>query len=106
MAVNVRCGCGYFMQLPDNWAGKQGRCPQCGQVLSIPNLRATAQPPAVRDRADEPAEFADQVIDGGPGADQPPAEPGVAARNPAWIGAMLCGAAMFAVGLFLVLRGR
>ena len=27
--------CGTQMRLPDDWAGKKGKCPKCGSVLQI-----------------------------------------------------------------------
>ncbi len=44
MSVQARCNCGYRMELPDEWAGRQGRCPQCGRVLNIPIKRPSAEP--------------------------------------------------------------
>ncbi len=36
MAIVFRCPCGKQLQVADAHAGRQGRCPACGQTLSIP----------------------------------------------------------------------
>lgn len=50
--IDVHCTCGTRLQLGDEWAGRQGRCPRCGQPLEIPRPKpaaptaARAAPPA------------------------------------------------------------
>ena len=36
MPITVECKCGKAFQLPDNLAGKRGRCPACGEEIQIP----------------------------------------------------------------------
>ena len=43
MAV-MRCPCGQSLSVPDNLAGKVGRCPQCGQKVRIPGSQDSPQP--------------------------------------------------------------
>ena len=47
MAITLACECGKALQVPDDAAGKKGRCPSCGQVFQIPAGRThvTAMPP-------------------------------------------------------------
>ena len=36
--ITVACvHCKHSMQLPANLAGKQGKCPSCGQIITVPN---------------------------------------------------------------------
>lgn len=36
MPIAVQCSCGQKLNVPDNLAGKQGKCPKCQQLLKIP----------------------------------------------------------------------
>jgi hypothetical protein len=36
MSVTFRCDCGKQLQVADQYAGKQARCPECSLVLSVP----------------------------------------------------------------------
>lgn len=36
MSIEVRCACGKRLSVADEHAGKRGRCPDCGAVLTIP----------------------------------------------------------------------
>ncbi|MBN2023396.1 MAG: hypothetical protein JW809_11465 [Pirellulales bacterium] len=36
MAIRVTCSCGYALVARDEFAGKRGRCPYCGEVLTVP----------------------------------------------------------------------
>lgn len=37
--INVPCRCGRVLMLPDDYAGKTGRCKACGERLLVPFLR-------------------------------------------------------------------
>ena len=37
MPLKVPCGCGRTLNLKDSMAGKRGKCPYCGTVLTIPS---------------------------------------------------------------------
>jgi hypothetical protein len=41
MAIPVTCECGREINLPDEYAGKKGKCPECGATIPIP---ANAKP--------------------------------------------------------------
>ena len=41
--IVVVCECGMRHELPDEWAGKTGRCPGCKAVLEVPATGAQAQ---------------------------------------------------------------
>src|SRR5262245_45271152 len=45
--LDVKCNCGTCLSLPDDWAGKKGKCPTCGAVLNIaaPAVAAADMPP-------------------------------------------------------------
>lgn len=42
MPIAVQCSCGQRMNVPDNLAGKQGKCPKCQQLLRIPTSGSAA----------------------------------------------------------------
>jgi tetratricopeptide (TPR) repeat protein len=98
------------MDLPDEWAGKQGRCPQCRKVLEIPAAR-----PAQAARPPEPklVEAAERATRSDEAESAAPAPPITAwpvklwdwLRSPAWLATTLAATMLLAIGLFLVLRG-
>src|SRR5262245_19102028 len=51
MPITVRCAaCNHQLRVKDEYAGKRGRCPKCGQNVTIPLLNApeiTAPPEPV-----------------------------------------------------------
>lgn len=49
MPIQVVCTCGKVLKVPDNLAGKRGKCPRCGAVMRIPggaDSGAPAAPPS------------------------------------------------------------
>lgn len=36
MAIKVKCKCGQVLSVPDDKAGKSGKCPKCGELIRIP----------------------------------------------------------------------
>jgi len=47
MPISVRCdGCGKSLKVKDEWAGKKGKCPQCGATFLIPAAGAASAPAA------------------------------------------------------------
>ena len=45
MAIRVACpGCGTELNVPDEMAGRQGKCPKCGQVMVIPQVAPATAP--------------------------------------------------------------
>ena len=42
MPIAVQCSCGQKLNVPDQMAGKQGKCPKCQQLLRIPAAAAPA----------------------------------------------------------------
>lgn len=61
MPIAVQCSCGQRLNVPDNLAGKQGKCPKCQQLLRIPsaqsggNAPVAPAPAAAPQRANPPA---------------------------------------------------
>lgn len=45
MSINVVCACGKKLQVKDELAGKRGKCPACGQAMTIPMPAAAAASP-------------------------------------------------------------
>jgi hypothetical protein len=41
MPIELTCCCGKRLQVADEFAGRQGRCPVCGGLLEIPGCEAT-----------------------------------------------------------------
>jgi hypothetical protein len=46
MPIKLKCSCGQVLSVPDNLAGKSGKCPKCQKSIQIPNpaAKATAAP--------------------------------------------------------------
>lgn len=40
MAIRVQCQCGQSLSVPDDKAGKSGKCPKCGELIRIPQASA------------------------------------------------------------------
>lgn len=60
MTITIKCECGKVLKVADEHAGKRGKCPACGAVLTIPSSgqeeAATAAPePAPTPAADTPS---------------------------------------------------
>jgi RsiW-degrading membrane proteinase PrsW (M82 family) len=54
MGIEVRCSCGKSLKAPDAAAGKKGKCPGCGAVLTIPlaaQVVSTTPAPGVASRS-------------------------------------------------------
>ncbi len=39
MPIRIQCQCGHSLQVPDQLAGKSGKCPKCSNVIKIPFRR-------------------------------------------------------------------
>jgi hypothetical protein len=49
MPIKLKCSCGQVLSVPDNLAGKSGKCPKCQKSIQIPNptaAKAAAVPAA------------------------------------------------------------
>lgn len=44
--ITFKCNCGQMLKVPDEYAGKQGKCPKCSTVCIIPQLQTVADVPA------------------------------------------------------------
>jgi len=42
MPIKLKCSCGQVLSVPDNLAGKSGKCPKCQKSIQIPNPAAKA----------------------------------------------------------------
>jgi len=40
MPIKFKCKCGHVLNVPDKFAGKNGKCPQCGETVKVPVLKA------------------------------------------------------------------
>ena len=40
MPIKLKCSCGQVLSVPDNLAGKSGKCPKCQKAIQIPNPTA------------------------------------------------------------------
>ncbi len=45
MTIVVKCECGTVLKVPEEHAGKRGKCPGCGAILTIPAAEPQAPPP-------------------------------------------------------------
>jgi hypothetical protein len=41
MSIDLTCSCGKRLQVADEYAGRQGRCPVCGRTFEIPDNHGT-----------------------------------------------------------------
>jgi hypothetical protein len=84
MPIRVSCQCGQSLSVPDEMAGKAGKCPKCKQILKVPaNGVATAPKQAKPQAAKAPATAA--------AAPQAPAVPAPSNALPAFPGGSLAG---------------
>ena len=45
MPIKLKCSCGQVLSVPENMAGKSGKCPKCQKPIQIPNLAAKQPSP-------------------------------------------------------------
>ena len=76
MPIKLKCSCGQVLSVPDNLAGKSGKCPKCQAAIKIPNPGAASAP--VKAAAAAPAGAATKA----PGAKAPVAKAKPAAPVP------------------------
>ena len=77
MPIAIACPhCDWKGKVPDNLAGKKGKCPTCGEL--IPIKKPSGPPPLSRGKADEP-EFVDdaEIVE-----DEPRPKPAAGRRRP------------------------
>jgi uncharacterized membrane protein YhaH (DUF805 family) len=43
MAIDFSCACGRLLRVPDDAAGRQARCPACGQTTTVPGRTAPSR---------------------------------------------------------------
>ncbi|MFH0963019.1 MAG: hypothetical protein V2A58_03305 [Planctomycetota bacterium] len=63
MSISVKCPCGAVHEMPDSWAGKRGKCSNCGRLLAVPfpsarpreNVPPQPQPPPAPAEPPKPA---------------------------------------------------
>jgi hypothetical protein len=59
MAIHIKCACGKSLQVAEEFAGKEGQCPHCGNALHIPDTeertQITRQTPPPLPKSKEPA---------------------------------------------------
>ncbi len=75
MPILLTCDCGRKLKIDDQFAGKQGRCPGCGQVLEIPADGDRQGPPPLPPPLPQPARAVPPPLPAGNG--YPPAEQAV-----------------------------
>ena len=59
MPIKLKCSCGQVLSVPDNLAGKSGKCPKCQRSIQIPNptaAKTTTAPAAVPAAKASPAQ--------------------------------------------------
>jgi len=88
MAIQFKCSCGKVVSAPDANAGKKGKCPGCGAVITIPakaGASGSKAPPAAAPPAPAPAP-APAAPAPAAAAPQPYASPqsGLPQPGPAW----------------------
>ena len=112
MPIDLNCsGCGKRLRVPDDSAGKQARCPACGEISTVPWASLEREPiPRVSDNP-----FADLPTPSAPVSDNPYQSPAaaptplhrplhashatLASRSTRFFGALLDGIMMLAGGI-------
>ena len=52
MALEFRCaGCSKLLRTPDESAGKKAKCPQCGEIVDVPQATPVPTSQSNRERA-------------------------------------------------------
>src|SRR5262249_18324511 len=74
MPIAVTCQCGKALNVPESFAGKQGKCPACGTVLNIPAVSSPAIAPPPQIMAPPPLQYATPGNVGSGPIAPPPAE--------------------------------
>ena len=112
MPIDLNCsGCGKRLRVPDDSAGKQARCPACGEISTVPEPVMKRDP--ILNLSDNP--FADLPTPSGPVSDNPYQSPTaapapihrplqsshamLASRSTRFFGALLDGILMLAGGI-------
>jgi len=54
MPIKIKCACGKKLRIPDELAGKTGKCPACGRVIDVPGPAAEGKARRRKRRPDEP----------------------------------------------------
>lgn len=79
MPIKLKCSCGQVLSVPDNLAGKSGKCPKCQKAIQIPNpAAAKTSAPAAATAAkagSAPAKAAPAAASKVPAAKPKPAAP-------------------------------
>ncbi|MBI4615648.1 MAG: hypothetical protein HY720_18670 [Planctomycetes bacterium] len=52
MSIRFQCSCGAPMQVKDEMAGKQGKCPKCGRTITVPARETPAAAPVFEEEGD------------------------------------------------------
>ena len=112
MPIDLNCsGCGKRLRVPDDSAGKQARCPACGEISTVPESAMQRDP--IPNLSDNP--FADMPTPSAPVSDNPYQSPSaaptpihrplqsshamLASRSTRFFGALLDGILMLAGGI-------
>ena len=46
MAIQFACSCGTKIEVPDDLAGRRGKCPKCKAIVTVPSVEKTGKPTA------------------------------------------------------------
>lgn len=87
MPITFKCSCGKALKVPDGAAGKKGKCPACGAVVTVPGgapAKAPPPPPEPEPEAEAPPEEEPPAEE--PPAEEPPAEEEEAPKRPSRLG--------------------
>lgn len=62
MPIKFKCSCGHVLSVPDNFAGKTGKCPKCQKAVKVPVPKAAAAR-STKAAAASPAGLMDSLLD-------------------------------------------
>jgi len=56
MSIHIACDCGKEFAVAEKYAGRQGKCPGCGRILTVPSLAASRLDALVSTTGQQPVE--------------------------------------------------
>lgn len=74
MTIRFNCACGTAMEVPDEFAGRRGKCPKCNSIVTVPTVNKTIKITSGDEKANNTGIKNDQAVPGKVTAQTPGAE--------------------------------
>jgi len=103
MPIEFHCTqCNRLLRTPDNSVGKQAKCPECGTVLTVPNVQASIQAPSPIVETGNPYQVTGHVTEQSPSREHRRGAP-PASRGLRFVGALIDGFLVLAIAIPVVI---